>query len=98
VGVSLIDYVTYRLSLEWADQCRRALQWAEHRCQLCYADETAALSVHHRTYERLGAERPADLTVLCWRCHAAFHVLLERAPEGWVRAIEYADALESEVA
>lgn len=29
--------------------------------------------VHHRTYERLGDERPADLTVLCQRCHRLFH-------------------------
>jgi hypothetical protein len=31
------------------------------------------LEVHHRTYERLGRERPEDLLVLCEKCHAVEH-------------------------
>lgn len=61
----------YLRSVHWASVRRDALERAEYRCQVCNADK--ALDVHHRTYERLGAEAPADLTVLCRRCHARFH-------------------------
>ena len=27
------------------------------------------LTVHHRTYARLGRERRSDVQLLCWRCH-----------------------------
>jgi hypothetical protein len=32
----------------------------------------------HRTYARLGAERPEDLTVLCTECHAAITTVIRR--------------------
>lgn len=31
------------------------------------------LDIHHRTYTRLGHERPADFLVLCRRCHKRQH-------------------------
>lgn len=61
----------YLRSEHWLRVRREALARAAHRCQVCNTDK--ALDVHHRTYERLGAERPADLTVLCRRCHDIFH-------------------------
>lgn len=42
-----------------------------HRCQLC--NRRGNLNTHHRTYERVGAERVDDLTVLCRKCHERFH-------------------------
>ena len=42
-----------------------------HKCRICA--DTAALEVHHNTYERLGHERAADLVVLCRACHQLFH-------------------------
>lgn len=66
-----LPYSEY-LKTEWWRQRRlKALTWAEHRCQVCNADNR--LEVHHRTYERLGHERDADLVVLCRDCHGLFH-------------------------
>jgi hypothetical protein len=61
----------YLRSDHWRDTRLAALERAEHRCQVCNRDGT--LDVHHRTYERIGEERPADLTVLCRSCHNLFH-------------------------
>lgn len=61
----------YLRSDHWRETRLAALERAEHRCQVCNRD--GSLDVHHRTYERLGEERPADLTVLCRACHSLFH-------------------------
>jgi len=60
------------LKTEWWQQRRaKALAEGGHKCRICAA--TAALEVHHNTYERLGHERAADLIVLCRSCHKLFH-------------------------
>jgi hypothetical protein len=61
----------YLRSGHWQNVRTLALERAEHRCQVCNAAKH--LDVHHRTYERLGEERDADLTVLCRKCHDLFH-------------------------
>lgn len=61
----------YLRSEHWRITRRAALERAEHHCQVC--SRTGHLDVHHNTYERLGEERPADLLVLCRRCHDLFH-------------------------
>lgn len=61
----------YLLSDHWQQTREVALKRADHACQLC--GYTGALQVHHRSYERLGAELPTDLTVLCERCHGTHH-------------------------
>ena len=66
------NYRDYLASPEWAEKRQAALQRAEHHCQVCNSPHE--LQVHHRTYERMCAERPADLTVLCRTCHTIFHV------------------------
>lgn len=71
-------YAAYLQSDHWRSLRRWALERAGARCQLCNTSEET-LHVHHRTYERLGAELPQDLTVLCASCHAKFH---NRAPRG----------------
>lgn len=66
------DYHEYIASPEWAKRSQEAKDRAGNRCQVCYqADEQ--LDTHHRTYERLGHERPEDLIVLCRGCHTLFH-------------------------
>lgn len=55
----------------WKTRRERALQLAGHRCQVC--NSAQGPNVHHRTYERLGHERDADLLVLCESCHKLFH-------------------------
>jgi len=41
------------------------------RCQRCHSRRR--LTIHHRTYRRLGHERRADVTVLCSDCHRRQH-------------------------
>lgn len=64
-------YDRYLASAHWKEQRAAALERAENSCQVCCRSKR--LQVHHRTYERVGAERPADLIVLCAQCHSLFH-------------------------
>lgn len=66
-----MDYKAYIRSPEWRAKRQWALERAGHRCQLC--NRSKDLEVHHRTYERLGAELPGDLIVLDHECHSVFH-------------------------
>ena len=72
-------YTEYLLSDHWARVRAIAVYWAGGRCQIC--DSTDRCEAHHRTYERLGAEAPADVTVLCRVCHGTFHRRLPEIPE-----------------
>lgn len=65
-------YESYLRGAAWRRSPARLgeLRSAERRCRLCDrgAPETR-VEVHHRTYARLGRERPADLCCLCRDCH-----------------------------
>jgi 5-methylcytosine-specific restriction endonuclease McrA len=65
------DYESYLRTDAWRERREIALEWACHQCQVCNSPHD--LVVHHRTYERIGHEDPADLTVLCSGCHDLFH-------------------------
>lgn len=97
--MSRIDYAAYLRSPEWAAQRERALRAAGDQCARChnrshlsgYVDDDGQelmirvqLDVHHLTYDRVGAERPDDLVVLCHRCHAETHAeeIATRLAEG----------------
>lgn len=67
-----MPYAEYLRSDEWRERRKRHLEYAGNRCQLCNSAQQP-LHVHHRTYERRGFERSADLVVLCAACHEAFH-------------------------
>jgi hypothetical protein len=69
--LAAIPYPEYLESPEWQARRRLALRKAGHACQVCNRSRT--LHVHHRTYERRGAELAGDLIVLCDECHALFH-------------------------
>lgn len=71
-----MPYQEYLKTPEWNIRRRGALHAAGSRCQLCNRQDKK-LHVHDRTYERRGLEHPADLTVLCRRCHARFHDVIE---------------------
>ena len=76
-----MTYDQYIKSNTWRNgQARLAeLATSGFRCRLCNAPASeAALEVHHRTYERLGAEEPGDLTTLCRECHFVVTDLLRR--------------------
>jgi hypothetical protein len=66
-----MPYREYLRTPEWQARRAAALHAASHRCQVC--NTTGDLDVHHRTYERRGAELDEDLTVLCRPCHYVFH-------------------------
>lgn len=86
---SEFDYEAYLASGHWAELRDHALHLACHACQVCNSPHD--LVVHHRTYERIGNEDIADLTVLCSECHDLFHaggrvlgLHLEQVPHGVV--------------
>jgi HNH endonuclease len=64
-------YVVYLHSPLWRLRRRIWIVRAGGRCQRCRSRRR--LTIHHRTYQRLGHERRADVTVLCWDCHRRHH-------------------------
>lgn len=64
-------YAEYLCSPWWKHVRRLALNAAGNRCESCGA--ISELDVHHKTYDRLGREQPADVSVLCRHCHAEQH-------------------------
>jgi hypothetical protein len=64
-------YVVFLRSPLWRVRRRIWIIRARGRCELC--GRRRRLTIHHRTYERLGHERRSDIAVLCWRCHERQH-------------------------
>jgi len=64
-------YIVYLRSPLWRLRRRIWILRAGGRCQRC--GSRRQLTIHHRTYERLGHERRADVRVLCWDCHRRHH-------------------------
>lgn len=65
-------YRSFISSAAWQQSPARLQELAAsgYRCRVCNASRREArLEVHHRTYARLGRERPSDLTTLCSTCH-----------------------------
>lgn len=73
------EYDRYMQSQEWKRRRAVAIRKAGGRCQVC--NRGGELHVHHRTYERFGAEMEDDLTVLCEDCHDLYerHKRLRRS-------------------
>jgi restriction endonuclease Mrr len=67
-----MPYDEYLRTPEWKQTRAAALVRADHRCALD-PSHTGRLDVHHRYYERRGAELPSDLIVLCRACHHLHH-------------------------
>jgi hypothetical protein len=67
-----MPYNEYLRSPEWRQTRAAALVRADYCCALD-PTHTHELEVHHRTYERLGAELSTDLIVLCRPCHRLHH-------------------------
>jgi len=65
-----MPYPEYLKTPEWDARRLGKILAAGHKCQVCNSPKN--LEVHHRTYERRGAERWGDLTVLCAECHDLF--------------------------
>lgn len=76
-------------SKRWALLRDKFIYRCDSRCMRCNWQKTQwskgrTLELHHRTYERLGAEAEGDLELLCSVCHARADE--ERAAEGRRRA------------
>lgn len=69
------SYAEYLESDSWRRKAEEAKRRAGHQCALC--PNRHRLEVHHRTYDRIGHERPSDLVVLCWWCHRRHHATLQ---------------------
>jgi hypothetical protein len=74
-------------SHEWMEWRRRwYAQWLAHYgrepvCAVCANVWTVTNGdLHHRSYDRLGAEGWADVSPLCRRCHDCLHVIYESNP------------------
>lgn len=67
-----ITYHDWLSSPQWAALAAEAKARAQYRCALSAAHR-GPVEAHHRTYARLGRERPEDIIVLCEACHRHFH-------------------------
>jgi restriction endonuclease Mrr len=67
-----MPYREYLRTPEWRRTRAAALLRAGNSCSLDVT-HTDHLEVHHRTYQRLGAELASDLVVLCRECHRLHH-------------------------
>jgi hypothetical protein len=67
--VTQAGYRAYINSPQWKAKAD-AMRFAVEECEMCDDPPGTGLEVHHVTYEWLGEETPADLLVLCGRCHS----------------------------
>lgn len=73
-------YQAYLRSHHWRRFRKQILSASNYRCSKCGASDPnhdqkrgTRLHVHHKTYERVGSERPSDVEALCRFCHKAEH-------------------------
>jgi 5-methylcytosine-specific restriction endonuclease McrA len=69
-------YVIYLRSPLWRLRRRLWIIQAGGRCQRC--GSRRRLTIHHRSYRRLGHEHSSDVAVLCWYCHRREHHAIPR--------------------
>lgn len=74
------NYAEYLRSAHWAS-VKRAFRESD-MAQACICGEEENLDLHHKTYERIGAEVLTDLVLLCRGCHEAVHTLERRGVMG----------------
>ncbi len=70
-ALSEMPYEEYMATDHWKNKRSAKLASCRYACQICNSNDR--LTVHHRTYERMGHEDLEDLTVMCRRCHGIFH-------------------------
>lgn len=64
-------YQAYIASPQWKQLAAAVKMARGYCCEKCLSPYR--LTVHHKTYERLGSERNEDLIVLCWKHHKELH-------------------------
>lgn len=70
-------YADYLASPHWEDVRQRFYAVNPRQC----ACGSKAVALHHRTYERLGAERLEDLEAVCRKCHRDRHQVVPAKPK-----------------
>jgi 5-methylcytosine-specific restriction endonuclease McrA len=77
------DYNAYIQSPAWRKKRAARIRRDHYMCQTCGV--RGYLTVHHRTYERLGRERMDDLITLCESCHDAVTrtISSRQIDQGW---------------
>lgn len=73
LGFGRFGYPQYLDSRQWRNA--KARFRASNERQTCAVCGSAGVDLHHRTYERLGEERPSDLVALCPTHHHLTHRL-----------------------
>jgi hypothetical protein len=66
-----LDLTRYGKSSRWRHRRARYFRTHPGRCFVC--QQTVGITLHHRTYENVGAELDEDLVPLCVRCHDLAH-------------------------
>jgi hypothetical protein len=73
-----LGYPTYDSYVRGAWWRRRRREFARsHPAECACCGWTDGVELHHRSYERVGAERDDDLCWLCSRCHSLLHQLVD---------------------
>lgn len=65
------EYDAYMKSPAWRKLRKRVFKLQGYVCRKCGVKER--LTLHHKTYVRLGREKPKDMEVLCFECHMERH-------------------------
>jgi len=65
--VNRAEYQEYLASREWAVKREAVRRRSKGKCERCKRNDMH--SVHHKTYERIGNEKLADLQAICDPCH-----------------------------
>lgn len=68
-------YPDYLRSQEWLAKRQPVMERANGVCEECRMNE--ATDIHHKTYDRVGAEPPEDLSAVCRLCHNCLHGRIE---------------------
>jgi len=66
-----VDYKDYLESDLWAAIKKVLFRHRGYKCEICGTGKN--LTVHHLTYDRIGAENLDDLLVVCKSCHRQIH-------------------------
>lgn len=66
-----MNYNAYLQGEHWKLMRRLRREVDNEQCAVCGCKDK--LNVHHKTYERIGAEKLGDLITLCYECHGKYH-------------------------
>lgn len=78
-------YLQHLASEKWAAFRDRIIEDRGAKCERCGL--RGSVQVHHKTYRRLGNEKPEDVSLYCKPCHAFIHEVKDktkkRAKKRW---------------